>query len=45
MSLKVSIITTNYNNADNLKKIIKQVKNQNYENIEYIMVDGASTDA
>lgn len=45
MSLKVSIITTNYNNADNLKKIIKQVKNQNYENIEYIIVDGASTDA
>lgn len=44
MSLKVSIITTNYNDADNLEKIIKQVKSQDYENIEYIIVDGASTD-
>lgn len=45
MSPKVSIITTNYNNADNLRKIIKQVKSQDYENIEYIIVDGASTDS
>ena len=44
MSLKVSIITTTYNNADNLRMIIKQVQNQDYENIEYIVIDGASTD-
>ncbi len=44
MSLKVSIITTNYNNADNLSNIIEQVKRQDYDNIEYIIVDGASTD-
>ena len=44
MSLKVSIITTNYNNAKNLSNIIEQVKRQDYENIEYIIVDGASTD-
>ena len=44
MNPKVSIITTNYNNAENLEKIITQVKNQDYDNIEYIIVDGASTD-
>ncbi|MDD2970581.1 MAG: glycosyltransferase family 2 protein [Lachnospiraceae bacterium] len=44
MNPKVSIITTNYNNADNLEKIISQVQHQDYENIEYIIVDGASTD-
>lgn len=42
--LKVSIITTTYNDADNLKMIIEQVKRQDYENIEYIVVDGGSTD-
>lgn len=41
---KVSIITTTYNDAENLRKIIKQVQNQDYENIEYILVDGKSTD-
>ena len=44
MSLKVSIITTTYNDADNLERIIKQVKMQDYTNIEHIIVDGASTD-
>lgn len=44
MNPKVSIITTNYNNAENLEKIITQVRNQDYDNIEYIIVDGASTD-
>ena len=41
---KVSIITTTYNDKENLKKIIAQVKNQDYENIEYVIVDGGSTD-
>lgn len=41
---KVSIITTTYNDKENLKKIIAQVKNQDYANIEYIIVDGGSTD-
>lgn len=44
MSLKVSVITTTYNDAENLKRIITQVKKQDYDNIEYIIVDGASTD-
>lgn len=41
---KVSIITTTYNDAENLRRIIYQVQNQDYENIEYIIVDGRSTD-
>ncbi len=43
-NLKVSIITTTYNDKENLKKIIAQVKNQDYANIEYVIVDGGSTD-
>lgn len=41
---KVSVITTTYNDLDNLKRIIDLVKQQDYENIEHIIVDGASLD-
>ena len=41
---KVSIISTTYNDKENLKKIIAQVKKQDYDNIEYVIVDGGSTD-
>lgn len=41
---KVSIITTTYNDKENLKKIIAQVKKQDYDNIEYVIVDGGSAD-
>lgn len=43
-NLKVSIITATYNNAENLKKIMEQILTQDYENIEYIIIDGGSTD-
>lgn len=41
---KVSIITTTYNDSKSLRKTIKQIEAQDYPNIEYIIVDGASTD-
>lgn len=41
---KVSIITTTYNDSANLRKTIKQIEAQDYPNIEYIIVDGASKD-
>jgi glycosyltransferase involved in cell wall biosynthesis len=41
---KISIITVNLNNGDFLEEAILSVITQNYPNIEYIMVDGDSTD-
>ena len=41
---KVSIITTTYNDSVALRKTIEQIKAQDYPNIEYIIVDGASKD-
>lgn len=43
-SPKVSVITTTYNDLDNLKHIITLVKQQDYPNIEHIIVDGSSSD-
>jgi glycosyltransferase len=42
--MKVSIITSVYNNKDTIEDAIKSVLNQNYKNIEYIVIDGGSTD-
>lgn len=42
--MKVSIITTTYNDAENLARIMEEILKQDYENIEYIVVDGKSTD-
>ena len=42
--MKVSIITISYNVEDTISDTIKSVINQDYENIEYIIVDGASKD-
>ncbi|MCC5967745.1 MAG: glycosyltransferase [Natronohydrobacter sp.] len=44
MSPKVSIITVVFNNVDTIGTCIESVLAQDYENIEYIVIDGASTD-
>ncbi len=43
--LKVSIITVTFNSADHLQDCINSVKQQSYPNIEYIIIDGKSTDS
>ncbi len=42
--MKVSIITTCYNACDTIADAIRSVNEQSYNNIEHIIVDGASTD-
>jgi len=42
--MKVSIITVALNNAEYIEACIKSVINQDYKDIEYIVIDGGSTD-
>lgn len=44
MKKKLSIITINYNNLDGLKRTVESVANQTWQNFEYIIIDGNSTD-
>ncbi len=44
LHIKVSIITVCYNSEKTIEKTIKSVLGQTYDNIEYIIVDGASSD-
>lgn len=41
---KVSIITVVYNGVKTIERTIQSVIHQTYKNIEYIVIDGASTD-
>lgn len=41
---KVTIVTVVYNAVDTIECTIKSVINQTYKNIEYVIVDGGSTD-
>ncbi|MDO3642468.1 glycosyltransferase family 2 protein [Mucilaginibacter sp. L3T2-6] len=42
--MKISIITVVYNNEKTIEDAISSVLSQNYKNIEYIIIDGNSTD-
>ena len=42
--MKVSIITSCFNRVGTIRESIESVLSQDYADIEYIIVDGASTD-
>lgn len=44
MNIKVTVITINLNNAEGLKRTIDSVVKQSLQNIEYLVIDGGSTD-
>lgn len=44
MAPLISIITINYNNASGLEKTIRSIVSQSFTDIEYIVIDGNSTD-
>ena len=42
--MKISLITVTYNSALTLRDTIESVLRQDYDDVEYIVVDGASKD-
>lgn len=44
MSKTVSVVTTTYEDLKHLKEVVDGIKKQNYEAIQYIVVDGGSKD-
>ena len=42
--LKVTLILTCYNSRQNLKGTLDSILKQTYDNLEIIIIDGASTD-
>lgn len=42
--MRYSIITINYNNSDGLRQTIQSIVGQTYDDFEFIIIDGGSTD-
>lgn len=42
--MKVSIITPCYNSSDSIEDCLSSILNQNYEELEHVIIDGKSTD-
>ena len=42
--MKVTIITVSYNSGNTIRKTLESVKNQTYNDIEFLVIDGHSTD-
>lgn len=42
---KITVVTVTYNAQSFLESTLENIKNQNYSNIEYIVIDGGSSDA